>query len=144
VAFEIAAGEGAAPIIHVPDVEYDLGSGGFGGGVDGIGVSYDDIDPARLTEAYLVGLDQKWGEFPAASDRAEHDHAASAERELGMGYGIVWTRVDGLFFKAEDANQPLDGGMGVTVAEAGDESRSGTHGMLLVAEDELLAAVFGP
>ena len=45
VAFRVAAGEGAASVGHVGDVEDDVGLGGFGYGVDGIGVVDDKAGP---------------------------------------------------------------------------------------------------
>jgi len=44
VAFEVAAGEGAAAVLHIADVEDHLDSGGFGGGVDLVSVVDDEVD----------------------------------------------------------------------------------------------------
>lgn len=56
MAFEVAAGEGAAAVVHVADVEDHRSSGSLGGGVDGVGVGDDEVDALGLAEADLVGL----------------------------------------------------------------------------------------
>lgn len=68
VAFEVAAGEGAAAVVHVADVEDHLGTGGFGGGVDGVGVVDDEVDALGLAEADLVGLDHELAGLAAIVD----------------------------------------------------------------------------
>ena len=60
VAFEVAAGEGAAAVVHVLDVEDHGGSGGLGGGVDGVGVGDDEVGALGLAMADLVGLDHEF------------------------------------------------------------------------------------
>ena len=42
MSFEIAAGETAPAVVHIANVENHLGPGGFGGGVDGIGVGHGE------------------------------------------------------------------------------------------------------
>ena len=42
VAFEVAAGEGAAAVVHVPDVEEHGCSRGLCGGIDSVGVRDDE------------------------------------------------------------------------------------------------------
>ena len=99
VAFEVAAGEGAAAVVHVADVEDHLGTGGFGGGVDGVGVVDDEVDALGFAEADLVGLDHELAGLAAIVDGAEHDHAV-AEGELGVhDCGVVGAEVDGLLLK---------------------------------------------
>src|SRR5271170_6757220 len=120
VAFEVAAGEGAAAVVHVADVEDHLGSGGSGGGVDGVGVGDDEVDAFGFAEADLVGLDHQFAGFAAIVDGAEHDHAV-AEVELGVhDGGVVGAEVDGLLLEAEGADEPVDGGERVAVAKAWD------------------------
>jgi PadR family transcriptional regulator PadR len=134
VAFEVAAGEGAATVVHVADVEDHLGGGGFGGGVDGVGVVDDEVDAFGLAETDLVRLNHEPAVFATAGalfgNGAEHDHAV-AEGELRVqDGGVVGAEVDGLFFEAEGADEPVDGGEGVAVAKAGDDG--GTAGFGLV------------
>src|SRR6266851_5535355 len=95
VAFEVAAGEGAAAVVHVADVEEHGGSGGFGGGVGGVGVVDDEVRALGLAEVDLVGLGREFGGGCAVVDGAEHDHAV-AEGELGVHDGVACTHIDGL------------------------------------------------
>ena len=128
--FEVAAGEGAAAVVHVADVEDHLGAGGFGGGVDCVGVGDDEVDAFGFAEADLVGLDHEFAVFAAVVDGAEHDHAV-AEGELGVhDGGVVGAEVDGLLFEAEGADEPVDGGEGVAVAEAGDDGGAAGFGLV--------------
>ncbi len=121
MSFEVAAGEGAAAVVHVADVENHLGTGGFGGRVNGIGVGDDEVDALGFAEADLVGLDHEFAGFAAVIDGAEHDHAV-AEGKLGVHDGfVVGTEVDGLLFEAEGGDEPVDGGEGVAVAKAWDD-----------------------
>ena len=130
VAFEVAAGEGAAAVVHVAMSSDDGRAGGFGGGVDGIGVGDDEVEAFGLAQIDLVGLNDVLAVFAAVIDGAEHDHAV-AEGELGVGDGVVvGSDVDGIFLEAEGADEPVDGGEGIAVAEAGDEGGFGliAHG----------------
>lgn len=71
---------------------------------------------------------------------AEHDHAA-AEGELGVGDGVVGAGVDGLAGEAEDAAKPVDGGVGVAVALAGDDGGAEIgHGENLRGKSSMRAA----
>ncbi len=107
-----------------------VGAGGFGGGVDGVGVGDDEADAFGLAEADLVGLDHELAGFAAVVDGAEHDHAV-AEGELGVhDGGVVGAEVDGLLFEAEGADEPVDGGEGVAVAEAGDDGGAAGFGLV--------------
>jgi len=131
VAFEVAAGEGAAAIVHVADVEDHLGAGAFGGGVDGVGVVHDEVDAFGLAEADLVGLGHELAELATVVDGAEHDHTV-AEGELGVHHGgVVGAEVDGLLFEAEGADEPVDGGKGVAVAKAGDDGGAAGFGLVV-------------
>src|SRR5688572_32338565 len=56
VSFQVTAGEPAAAIVFVLDVQNDLGSGGFRPGVDGIGIGDDQVRALRFGAAYLIGL----------------------------------------------------------------------------------------
>jgi hypothetical protein len=130
VAFDVAAGEGAAAVVHVSDVDDHLGSGGLCGGVDGVGIRDHEIGALGFAEADLVGLDHEFAGFAAVVDRAEHDHAA-AECELGVHDGlVVGAEVDRLFFEAEGGDEPVDSGESVAVAKAGDDCGVGlsVHG----------------
>src|SRR5271154_7512393 len=110
VAFEVAAGEGAATVVHVADVEGHGGAGGPGGGVDGVGVADDEVDTLGLAEAYLVGLNHELTGFAAVIDGTEHHHSVS-EGELGVHDGfVVGAEVDGLLLEAEGGDEPVDGG----------------------------------
>ena len=130
VAFEVAAGEGAAAVVHVADVEDHLGAGSFGGGVDGVGVAHDEVDAFGLAEADLVGLDHELAVFASVVNGTEHDHAV-AEGELGVhDGGVVGAEVDGLLFEAEGADEPIDGGEGVAVAKAGDDGGAAGFGLV--------------
>jgi hypothetical protein len=129
VAFEVAAGEGAAAVVHVADVEDHLSAGCFSGSVDCVGVAYDEVDALGLAEADLVGLGHELAELAAVVDRAEHDHAV-AEGELGVhDGGVVGAEVDGLLFEAEGADEPVDGGERVAVAKAGDDGGAAGFGL---------------
>ena len=57
----VAAGEGAAAVVHVADVEDHLGTCGFGGGVDGIGIVDDEVGDLGPAKADLVGLGHEFG-----------------------------------------------------------------------------------
>src|SRR6266851_6354089 len=129
VAFEVAAAEGAAAVVHVADVEEHGGSGGFGGGVGGVGVLDDDVRALGLAEVDLVGLGREFGGGCAVVDGAEHDHAV-AEGELGVHDGVAWTHVDGLLLEAEGAGEPVDGGEGVAVAEPRDDGGGAGFGLV--------------
>jgi hypothetical protein len=130
VAFEVAAGEGAAAVVHVSDVEDHLGAGGLGGGVDGVGIGDDEVDALGFAEADLVGLDHELAGFAAVVDGAEHDHSV-AEGELGVhDGGVVGAEIDGLLFEAEGTDEPVDGSEGVTVAEARDDGRAAGFGLV--------------
>jgi hypothetical protein len=130
VAFEVAAGEGAAAVVHVADVEDHFGSGGFGGSVDGIGIGDDEVDALGFAEADLVGLDHEIGGFAAVVDGAEHDHAV-AEGELGVhDGGLVEAEVDGLLFETEGLDEPVDGSERVAVAEAGNDGGEAGFGLV--------------
>ena len=132
MAFEVAAGEGAAAVVHVADVKNHFRTSSFSGGVDGIRVADDEADALGFTESDL-GLNHDFAEFAAVVDRAEHDHAVT-EGELGVHDGrVVRAKVDGLFFEAEGGDEPIDGGKGVAVAKAGDDG--GAAGFGLVAHD---------
>jgi hypothetical protein len=129
VAFEVATGEGAASVVHVADVEDHLGAGGFGGGVDCVGVVDDKVDAFGLAEADFVGLDHELAVVRAVVDGAEHDHAV-AEGELGVhDGGVVGAEVDGLLFEAEGSDEPVDGGEGIAVAKAGDDGGTAGFGL---------------
>jgi hypothetical protein len=129
VGFEVAAGEGSAAVVHVSDVEDHLGAGGFGGGVDGVGVVHDDVDAFGLAEADLVGLGHELAELTTVIDGAEHDHAV-AEGELGVhDGGVVGAEVDGLLLETEGAGEPVDGGQGVAVTKAGDDGGAAGFGL---------------
>jgi hypothetical protein len=134
VAFEVAAGESAATVVHIADVEDHFGTGGFGSVVDGIGVVDDEVCAFGLAAADLVGLDHELAGLAAVVDGAQHDHAI-AEGELGVLDGFV---VGGdeycLFFEAEGAAEPVDGGECVAVAKAGDDG--GAAGFGLVAHGD--------
>jgi hypothetical protein len=130
VAFEVATGEGAATVVHIADVEDHLGAGGFGGGVDGVGVGGDEVDPFGLAEADLVGLNHEFGGFASVVNGTEHDHAV-AEGELGVhDGGVVGGEVDGLLFEAEGADEPVDGGERVAVTKAGDDGGAAGFGLV--------------
>jgi hypothetical protein len=45
------------PYSHIADVEDHLGSGGFGGGMDLVGVVDDEVDAFGLAQADFVGLE---------------------------------------------------------------------------------------
>jgi hypothetical protein len=131
VAFEVAAGEGAAAVVHVADVEDHLGAGGFGGGVDGVGVVDDEVDAFGFAKADFVGLDHEFAVFAAIIDGTEHDHAV-AEGELGVhDGGVVGAEVDGLFFEAEGSDEPVDRGERVAVAKAGDDGGAAGFGLVV-------------
>jgi hypothetical protein len=130
MAFEVAAGEGAAAVVHVADVQDHLGAGGFGGGVDGVGIGDDEVAAFGLAEADFVGLDHEFAELAAIVDGAEHDHAV-AEGELGVhDGGVVGAEVDGLLFEAEGADEPVDSGERVAVAKAGDDGGAAGFGLV--------------
>jgi len=140
IAFGVAAGEGTATVGLVGDVEDDGGAGGFGGGVDGVGVVDDEAGGFGLAEADLVGMDHEFavgvGVVALRGDGAEHDHAV-AEGELGVHDGVVRAEVDGLFFEAEGLDEPVDGGEGVTVTEAGDDGGRAGSGWRVHVEGSL-------
>ena len=140
VAFEVAAGEGPSAVVHVADVEDHLGTGGFGCGVDGVGVVDDQVDALGLAEADLVGLDHELAVFTAVVDGAEHDHAV-AKGELGVGDCVVGAHVDGVLGEAEGSNEPIYGREGVAVAEPRDDG--GGAGFRLVAHAEKDARLVG-
>jgi hypothetical protein len=133
VAFGVAAGEGAASIGHIGYVQDDLGFGGFGCGVDGVGVVDDEAGALGAAEADLVGLDDELvvgGAFFRFGYGAEHDHAVP-EGELGVHDGdVVRGEVDGLPFEAEGLDEPVDGGEGVAVAKGGDDGGAGGFGVV--------------
>lgn len=130
MAFGVAASEGAAAVVHVADVENHGGASGSGCGVDGVGVGGDEIDAVGVAQADLVGLDHKLAEFSGVVYGAEHDHAV-AEGELGVHDGlVVGAEVDGLLFEAEGADEPVDGGEGVAVAETGDDGGEAGFGLV--------------
>jgi hypothetical protein len=125
VAFEVAAAEVAAAVVHVSDVDDHLGSCGLCGGVDGVGVGDDEVGALSFAAADLVGLDHVFAGFAAVVDGAKHDHAA-AEGELGMhDCLVVGAEVDGLFFESEGGAEPFDCGECVAVAEARDDGGVG-------------------
>ena len=128
--FEVAAGEGAAAVVHVADVEDHLGARGFGGGVDRVCIVDDEVDSFCFAEAYLVGLDHELAVLAAVVDGAEHDHPV-AEGELGVHDGLVIrAEVDGLFFEAEGGDEPVYCGEGVAVAKAGDDGGAADFGLV--------------
>ena len=128
VAFKVAAGEGAAAVVHIANIEDHLGSGGLGGGVDLVGVVDDEVDAFGLAQADLVGLDHEFAEFATVIDGTEHDHSV-AEGKLGMHHGfVVRAEEDSLLFEAEGADQPIDSGEGVAVAQAGDDGGAASFG----------------
>ena len=130
VAFEVAAGEAAAAVVHVADVEDHLGSGGFGGGMNGVGIVDYEVDAFGFAEADLVGLDCEFAGLAAVVDGAEHDHAV-AEGELGVHDGfVVGAEVDGLLLEAEGGDEPVDGSEGVAVAEAGNDGGAAGFGLV--------------
>ena len=130
VAFEVAACEGSSAVVHVADVEDHLCSGCFSGGVDGVGVVDDKVETVGFAHANLVGLDRELAVFAAVVDGAKHDHAI-AEGELGMPDGVIGTHVDGVLGEAEGADEPVDGGESIAIAEAGDYG--GGAGFRLIA-----------
>ncbi len=98
-----------------------------------VSVGDDEVGALGLAEADFIGLDHEFVGFAAVVDGAEHDHAV-AEGELGVLDGfVVGGEVDGLLFKAEGGDEPVDGGEGVAVTEAGDDG--GGAGFGLVAHD---------
>ena len=117
MAFEVAAGESFAAVVHLTEVEDHLGAGGFCGGVDGVAVGDDEVSSLGFAHADLVGLDHESGGFATVGDGAEHDHSV-AEGELGVhDGGVVGGEKDGLLFEAEGGDEPVDGGERVAIAE---------------------------
>jgi hypothetical protein len=129
VAFEVAAGEGAAAVVHVLDVDKHSGSGGLCRGVDGVGVGDDEVGALRLAAVDLVGLGHEFAGGGAVVERTEHDHAV-AEGELGVGDGVAGAHVDSLLLEAEGAGEPVDGGEGVAVAEPRDDGGGAGFGLV--------------
>jgi hypothetical protein len=75
-------------------------------------------------------LDHEVAGFAAVVDGAEHDHSV-AEGELGVHQGfVVGAEVDGLLLESEGADEPVDGGEGVAVAEARDDGRAARFGLV--------------
>jgi hypothetical protein len=125
VAFEIAAGEVAATVVHVADVDDHLGSGGFCGGVDGVGVMDYDVGAMGFAEADFVGLDHELAGFAAVVDGADHDHAAAKGKLSVLDGFVVRAEVDGLLFESEGGDKPFDSRERVAVTEARDDSGVG-------------------
>ena len=75
VTFEVAAGEGAAAVVHVLDVEEHGGSGGLCGGVDGVSVGDDEVWGLGLAMVNLIGLGDELAVGRVVDDGAEHNHA---------------------------------------------------------------------
>jgi hypothetical protein len=57
VAFEVRQVKALPAVLHIADVEDHLGSGGFGGGLDLVGVDDDEVDAFGLAQADFVGLE---------------------------------------------------------------------------------------
>ena len=132
--FGVATGEGSAAVVHVADVEDHGGAGGFGGGVDGVCIGDNEVDAVSVAEVDLVGVGHELAELAAVVDGAEHDHAV-AEGDLGVhDRFVVGAEVDGLLFEAEGSGEPVDGGEGIAVAEAGNDG--GAAGFRLVRHSE--------
>ena len=55
-----------------------------------------------------------------------------------MGDGVVGAEVDGVFLEAEGANEPVDGGQGVAVAETGDDSGAAGFGLVAHKRNDAL------
>jgi len=121
VAFEIAAGEGAATIAHIANVDDYLGSSGFCGFIDGVGVSDYDVGSLGFAEADLIRLDHELAGFSSVVDGADHDHAAAKGKLSVHDSFVVGTEENGLFFEAEGGDEPFDSGERVTVPEARDD-----------------------
>ena len=86
--------------------------------------------PWVLRRPIFVGLGHEFAEFAGVVDGAEHDHAV-AEGEFGVHDGlVVGAEEDGLFFEAEGAGEPVDGGERVAVAEAGDDGGGAGFGLV--------------
>jgi hypothetical protein len=125
VSFEVAAGEAAATVVHVADVEDHLGPCGLCGGIDGVGVWDYEVGALGFAEANFVRLDHELAGFAAVVDGADHDHSVF-ERELCVLDGlVVGGDVDGLLSEAECGDEPVDGGEGIAVAKAGDDGGVG-------------------
>lgn len=119
---KVATGEGSATVIHIADVENHLGAGGFGSGVDGIGVIDDKAGSLCLAKPDLVGLDCVFAVLGAIRRRAEHNHSI-AEGELSMhDSGVIRAEIDGLFFETEGADEPVDSAERVAVTDRRDDS----------------------
>ena len=123
IAFGVAAGEGTATVGLVGDVEDDGGAGGFGGGVDGVGVVDDEAGGFGLAEADLVGMDHEFavgvGVVALRGDGAEHDHAV-AEDELSVHHAGPLTHVNSVFFESQRLTEPFDCPQAIVIAHARD------------------------
>ena len=108
--FQIAAAEATAAVRFVLDVHDERGAVRFGAGVDGVGVVDDQVDAVGFVSAELVGLFAE-GVFAGG---AEHQHPA-AKGQFGVHDGVVLSGMDGVFFEAEDAAEPVDGGRRVVM-----------------------------
>jgi hypothetical protein len=142
MAFRVAAGEGAASVGHIGYVEDDFGVGGFGCGVDSVGVVDDEAGALGGTEADFVRLGD---EFVVGTrilfrfgNGAEHDHAV-AEDELGVhDGGVVRAEVDCVLLEAKGLDEPIDGCEGVPVAKAGDDGGATGLGVIWHGKGMLL------
>src|SRR4051812_19511039 len=115
--FKIAAGKGTTAVIHVANVEDDLGAFFFRRRVDLVGVGNDEVDAFRLAESDLVGLDSELSILASVVHGAKHDHA-STKGELRMSDDVVFAHVDGVLFETEGADEPVDCSESVAVAKA--------------------------
>ncbi len=140
MAFEVSAGEAAAAVVFGFYVDEDFGVGGLHTGVQDVGVFDDDVGGLRLLAADFVGVDKEFREGPFMGGGAHHDHAV-AEAKLGVDDRAVRALVDGSFLEAEDVAEEVEGGLGVAVAQAGDDGaggvfRFGGHGGIWVGGDQ--------
>jgi len=109
MAFQIAAGECSAPIIHVSDIHDNFRSGGLRLLVDYVAVGDDQAGRLGFYFADFVWLSEElavWGPV----DSGTHHHHAVPEGKLRVGDRAVGIGIDGLFFKAEYLAEPFDCG----------------------------------
>ena len=118
MAFGVLQAEFAASVGGILEGADDRGSGGYGAGMDRIGVGDHDVDAAGFDAAEL-GRGFEAAAILVVFLRAEHDHAAS-EGEFGVADGSVFAFIDGMALEADDLAEPVDGGGRVAVAQAGD------------------------
>lgn len=115
----IAAGKAASAIVLVRQRNQDLRTGLYRALMHGVGIVDGEVNGLRLAPADLVGLGEQGAVGGVGANRAEHDHAV-AEGELGVGDRVVLAVDDQVPLEAEDGAQPVDGSVGVAVAQAGD------------------------